>query len=81
MDMNSRFIRSIKRETLLTGDVRYGLARNVPATDAKGKDCLIALVVIERDNGAFQTVGISEERIRFHGEGVIRQEIERAVFG
>ena len=67
------------RNIILNSAVRYGLARNVPATDERGRDCLICLAVAERDNGSFEVIGISEERIRFHGEGIIQDEILRRV--
>lgn len=78
--MHDRLIKSVRRDIVLTGNVRYGLARNVPATDEQGRDVRICLAVIERDNGAFDTVGISEERIRFKGEGIIQEEILRKVY-
>jgi hypothetical protein len=67
------------RDIILNSSVRYGLARNVSASDEQGRDVRICLVVCERDNGAFEVIGISEERIRFHGEGVITEEILRRI--
>lgn len=78
--MNEDLIKSVRRDIVLTGNVRYGLARNVPATDEHGNDVRICLAVIERDNGMFDTVGISEDRIRFQGESIIQDEIMRKVY-
>lgn len=70
---------NIARDIILNGTVRYGVARNVPAEDKDGRPIAIALVVIERDNGSFQTLAIPESKIRFAGEGIIQQEVEQAV--
>lgn len=78
--MRERLIKTVRRDLILDTHVRYGLARNVPATDEQGRDCLICLAIIERDNGMFETVGINEERIRFQGEGVIKEEVMRKVY-
>lgn len=79
--VSDRIIQSVKRDIILDGSARYGVSRNVPATDEQGRDCLIALVVIERDNGqagcSFEVVGINEARIRFQGEQVIQEEVLR----
>lgn len=77
--MNQHIINAVPRNLILNGNVRYGVSRNVPATDASGRDCRIALVVAERDNGSFEVIGISEDRIRFQGENVITDEILRRV--
>jgi hypothetical protein len=78
--MNNRLIASVKRDIILAGDIRYGVARNVPANDEHGKPVLLAMAVIERDNGAFEIVAIREDKIRFEGEGVIEQEVLRRVY-
>lgn len=77
--MNSRLIATVRRDIILNGSIRYGVARNVPAEDEAGKPCRIALVVIERESGALETVCINEARIRFHGEGIIADEVRRLV--
>lgn len=64
-----------RRNLIANSSARYGLARNVPANDEQGRDVRICLVVIERDNGAFEIMGINEDRIRFHGDHVIEEEI------
>lgn len=68
------------RDIILNSTARYGLARNVPATDEHGRDVFLCLAVIERDNGSFEVVGINEERIRFQGVGIIEEEILRKVY-
>lgn len=67
------------RDIVLNASVRYGLARNVPATDEHGRDVRICLAVAERENGSVEVIGINEERIRFHGEGIIPEEILKRV--
>lgn len=67
------------RNIVLNSSARYGLARNVPATDEQGRDVQICLAVVERENGAFEVIGISEDRIRFQGEGIIADEILRRI--
>lgn len=67
------------RNLILSSSARYGLARNVPANDEQGRDVLICLAVVERDNGAFEIIGINEERIRFQGDHVIEEEILRRI--
>lgn len=67
------------RDIILNSSVRYGLARNVPASDEHGRDVRICLAVAERDNGAFEVVGINEDRIRDQGEGIIVEEILRRI--
>ena len=78
--MNKAIIDATPRDIILTGNVRYGVSRNVPATDSRGRRVLLAMAVIERDNGAFDVLGINEEKIRFHGEGIIEQEVLRRVY-
>lgn len=78
--MRDKLIASVKRDIILDSTVRYGVARNVPAKDEQGRDCAIALVVAERDNGSFEVIGINEERIRFHGEDIIKDEVLRRVY-
>jgi hypothetical protein len=68
------------RDIILDSSVRYGLARNVPATNEHGKDVRVCLAVAERDNGSFEVIGIDEERIRFYGEGIIADEIMRRIY-
>jgi hypothetical protein len=65
--------------TLLNGSVRYGVSRHVAATDAAGNPCQIAVVVIERENGSFETLAVSEDKIKFAGEGVIEAEVRERV--
>jgi hypothetical protein len=77
--MKDKLIRTVPRDIILNSSVRYGVSRNVPAEDEHGKPVKLALVLIERDNGAFETLGINEERIRFHGEGIIEEEVLRKV--
>jgi hypothetical protein len=67
------------RNIILNSSARYGLARNVPASDEQGRDVRICLAVVERDNGSFEVIGINEERIRFHGPAIIEEEILRRV--
>lgn len=64
---------------ILNGSVRYGVSRNVAATDAKGMPATIAVVVIERENGEFQTLAVPETLIKFAGESVIEAEVRKAV--
>jgi hypothetical protein len=59
--------------------VRYGLSRNVEATDANGNAVKICMAVVHHENGYMQTIAINEELIRFMGEGAIEQEIARAI--
>lgn len=61
---------------VLNGVTRYGISRNVPARDAQGFPAKIALVVLERDNGSIATLAISEDLIKFAGEGIIEDEIK-----
>lgn len=81
MDDRARMIRMAgpRRNLIANSSARYGLARNVPANDEQGRDVRICLVVVERDNGAFEILGINEERIRFHGDHIIEEEILRRV--
>lgn len=83
--MTDSLINTIPRDIVLTGGIRYGLARNVPGTDERGRDVKLCLAVVERDNGragvSFEVLGISEDRIRFQGEGIIQDEILRKVYG
>lgn len=67
------------RDIVLNSSARYGLARNVPASDEQGCDVRICLAVAERDNGSFEVIGINEDRIRDQGEGIIIDEILRRV--
>lgn len=67
----------------LNGSVRYGVSRNVPADGPNGPT-KIALVVIERDTGnkdnlAFETIAIPEDKIRFAGESIIENEVRRVM--
>jgi hypothetical protein len=78
--MKDRLIATVPRNIILNSSVRYGVSRNVPAEDGHGKPVKICLVIIERDNGSFETVGINEERIRFQGEGIIEEEVLRKVY-
>jgi len=78
--MKDKLIKHIRRDIILNSGVRYGVSRNVPAEDEQGRPVKIALVLIERDNGAFETLGINEERIRFQGEGIIQEEVLRKVY-
>jgi hypothetical protein len=66
-----------KQMLTLNGSVRYGVTRNVPATDAQGRAVLIAMAVVERENGAFQTLAIPEAQITFAGEGIIEDAVRR----
>lgn len=59
--------------------IRYGLARNVPATDATGQPVSLALAYVEHENGREQIIPINEDYIRFMGESCIEQEIARAI--
>jgi hypothetical protein len=68
------------RNNIIDASARYGLSRNIPATDEQGRDVRLCLVVIERDNGAFELIGINEDRIRFQGESTITEEILRRVY-
>lgn len=78
--MRDQLIKHVRRDLVLDSAVRYGLARNVPGTDGHGKPVSLCLAVVERDNGAFEIVGINEERIKFQGEGIIKEEILRKVY-
>ncbi len=78
--MRDQLIKHVRRDLVLDSAVRYGLARNVPGVDEHGRDVALCLAVVERDNGAFEVVGINEERIRFHGEQIIKEEILRRVY-
>lgn len=73
--MHDKLIRHVRRDIILDTHFRYGLARNVPATDEKGRDVSLCLAVVERDNGSFEVVAINEEKIRFHGPQIIEDEI------
>jgi hypothetical protein len=64
--------------TILNGSIRYGASRNVPADGPNG-ETQIALVVIERENGAFETLAIPEALIQFGGKGMIENEVKRKV--
>jgi hypothetical protein len=68
---------------ILSGSIRYGVSRNCRAERPDGTPVQIAIVVIERDNGAsgtsFETLAIPEEKIRFAGESIIENEVKRAV--
>jgi hypothetical protein len=64
---------------ILNGSVRYGVSRHVAATDAAGHSADIAIVVIERENGAFETLAVPEEKIRFAGESIIEAEVRARV--
>lgn len=63
---------------ILSGSVRYGVSRNCEAQKPDGTPIKIALVIIERDNGAFETLAIPEDKIRFAGEGTIEAEVRKA---
>lgn len=56
----------------------YGVTRNVEATDEHGQPCRIALVVIEHESGAKQTLAVNEALIRYAGEDIIEAEVKRA---
>lgn len=78
--MRDRLIASVKRDLVLDAHVRYGLARNVPARDDTGRSVKLCLAVIERDNGPFEVAAINEERIRFHGEQIIAEEVLKRAY-
>lgn len=62
---------------LLNPGVRYRVTRNVPATNAHGQPCLIALVSVEFINGFEKTLAVDEGLIAFAGEGIIENEVKR----
>ena len=78
-----RFTSIPGKPIILNGSIRYGVSRNCPATDGRGRQVKLAIAVIERDNGAagttFETVAIDEEKIRFAGESIIEQEVKRVM--
>jgi hypothetical protein len=79
--MKDKLIAKVRRDLILNSSVRYGLARNVPATDEHGKPVLLCLAILERDNGEFEVHAIREDLIRFAGEGIIKDEILRRFYG
>lgn len=58
--------------------IRYNVMRRVPAVNANGEDCLIAIALIQHENGVCQRVAIDEGLIRFAGEGIIADEVKSA---
>lgn len=62
---------------VLNSKVRYGVSRKVPAEDANGRPCFIALVLIEHENGFKETLAIPEALITYAGEGIIADEVRR----
>lgn len=78
--MRDKLIQHVRRDIVLNSAVRYGLARNMPATDEQGRDVLLCMAVIERDNGSFELHAIPEEKIRFHGPQIIEEEILQRMY-
>ena len=58
--------------------IKYTVSRNVKATDAQGNDVLIAMCLIEHENGQRQRLAIPEAKIQFCGEGLIDIEVAEA---
>ena len=57
----------------------FTVTRNHDAIGPDGKPCKIALASIIHENGVGQTVAIREDLIAFAGEGIIEEEVRRAV--
>ena len=58
--------------------IKYSVMRRVQATNDKGEDCLIAIALIQHENGVCQRVAIDEALIKFAGEGLIDDEVKAA---
>jgi hypothetical protein len=56
----------------------FTVTRHVPAEDAIGRPCKIALATIIHENGQAQTVAIPEDKIQFEGEDIIESEVLKA---
>lgn len=64
----------------------YTVMRNMPATNAQGKDCLIAIALVRHENGYTDRVAINEDFLRFQSGGdplreeqIIEHEIGQAL--
>lgn len=58
--------------------IRYGVSRNMAATDKAGYPVSIALVVVEFPNGERRQLAVREDEIRFKGEALIEQRVREA---
>jgi hypothetical protein len=55
--------------------ITYTVRRHVEARDDAGKPTKIALAFVKFPGGTMRTLAISEDLIRFAGEGVIEREV------
>lgn len=65
--------------------VQFTTQRFVKATNARGEDCKICMVIVRHENGHLQTLAINEDLLRFEAGGdpekeerVILHEIRQA---